>query len=122
MGVALVRIVLVLAALGISGVIAFMVATRIREMAVRIALGATRTRVVGLMLYDVVKLVVPGVIFGLLVSVALIHMSSSLALGVVEPLAYLVAVAIAVFVALLAGLPSARRAASVEPMVAMRSE
>jgi ABC-type antimicrobial peptide transport system permease subunit len=66
-------IVLVLASLGILGVIAFMVATRTREIAVRMALGATRPRVLGLMLSDVVKLVTPGVAVGLLVGAVLIR-------------------------------------------------
>jgi putative ABC transport system permease protein len=99
-----------------------MAATRKREIAVRIALGASRSRVLGLMLSDVVKLVMPGVAVGLLVAVVLVRTFVWTPLGVVEPLVYLAAAAIATFVALLAGLPSARKAASVDPMVAMRSE
>jgi putative ABC transport system permease protein len=125
-------IVLVLASLGILGVIAFMVATRTREIAVRMALGATRPRVLGLMLSDVVKLVTPGVAVGLLVGAVLIRTMNnvmgtpltvgSTPLGAVEPLIYMAAASVAVVVALLAGLPAARRAASVQPMIAMRSE
>jgi predicted permease len=125
-------IVLVLAALGVFGVIGFMVATRTREIAVRMALGASRLRVVGLLLSDVVKLVLPGVAGGLLISAVLIRTMNTVAetpirvgqtpLGVAEPLVYVVAAAIAIFVALLASLPAARCAASVQPMVAMRSE
>ena len=109
-----------------------MVATRTRELAVRMALGATRLRVFGLTLWDVVKLVIPGVAGGLLVAAVLIRtmedvMGTPLTLGptplgVMEPVIYSVASAIAVAVALLAGLPAARRATSVQPMVAMRSE
>jgi ABC-type antimicrobial peptide transport system permease subunit len=99
-----------------------MAATRTREIALRIALGASRLRVVGLMLSDVVKLVMPGVAGGLLVAAALVRGFLSIPLGVVEPLAYIAGAAIAVVAAVLAGLPSARRAASVQPMVAMRSE
>jgi predicted permease len=115
-------VVLVLAALGISGVIGFMVATRTREIAVRIALGASRLRVVRLILSDVVKLIVPGLAAGLLIAAVLVRGFLPIPAGTLEPLAYLVAVAIAVGVALVAGLPSARRASSVQPMVAMRSE
>jgi predicted permease len=125
-------IVLVLASLGVLGVIAFMVATRTREIAVRMALGASRPRVVGLMLFDVVKLVAPGVAVGLLVGAVLIRTMSevmgtpltlgSTPLGAVEPLIYVGAASVAVVVALLAGLPAARRAASVQPLIAMRSE
>ena len=125
-------LVLVLAALGIVGVVGFMVATRTRELAVRMALGSTRLRVFGLMLSDIVKLVIPGVAGGLLLAAVLIRtmedvMGTPLTLGptplgVMEPLIYAVASAIAVSVALLAGLPAARRATSVQPMVAIRSE
>lgn len=125
-------IVLALASLGVLGVIAFMVATRTREIAVRMALGATRSRVLGLMLFDVVKLVTPGVAVGLLAGAVLIRTVNSIMgtpltvgstpLGAVEPLIYVAAASVAVVAALLAGLPAARRAASVQPMVAMRSE
>src|SRR6185369_8403279 len=115
-------VVLILAALGVSGVVGFMAATRTREIAVRMALGASRWQVAKLMLFDVVKLVVPGVVTGVLVSAILVRGFVATPLSVVEPVVYLVATAIAVAVALVAGLPSARRAASIQPMVAMRSE
>ena len=125
-------VVLVLAALGIVGVVGFMVATRTREIAVRMALGSTRLRVFGLMLSDIVKLVIPGVAGGLLLAAVLIRtmedvMGTPLTLGptplgVMEPLIYGLASTIAVTVALLAGLPAARRATAVQPMVAIRSE
>jgi predicted permease len=125
-------IVLVLAALGIVGVVGFMVATRQREFAVRMALGATRPRVFGLMLSDVVKLVIPGIAGGLAIAAVLIRtmgdvMGTPLTvgptpLGVMEPVIYAIASVIAVSVALLAGLPSARRATTVHPMVVLRSE
>jgi ABC-type antimicrobial peptide transport system permease subunit len=125
-------LVLVLAALGVLGVVGFMVATRTREFAVRMALGSTRRRVFGLMLSDTVKLVIPGVAGGLVVAAVLIRtmqdvMGTPLTvgptpLGVMEPVIYLGASAIAVAVALLAGVPAARRATSIEPMAAIRSE
>jgi hypothetical protein len=115
-------VVLVLAALGVSGVIGFMVATRTREMALRIALGATRPRVLGLMLHDVVKLVMPGVALGLLITPFVVRAFIWSAFVIATPWVYVAAVTVAVSVALLAGLPSARRAAAVEPMVAIRSE
>jgi predicted permease len=125
-------VVLLLAALGIVGVVGFMVATRTREIAVRMALGATRPRVFGLVLSDVVKLVIPGVAGGLMLGAVLVRtmeqvMGTPLTLGPtppggMEPLIYAVASAVAFSVALLAGLPAARRATSVQPMVAMRSE
>ena len=125
-------LVLVLAALGILGVVGFMVATRTREFAVRMALGSTRRRVFGLMLSDTAKLAAPGVAGGLLVAAVLIRtmqdvMGTPLTvgptpLGVMEPVIYAGASMIAVAVALLAGVPAARRATSIEPMAAIRSE
>ena len=124
--------VLVLAALGIIGVVAFMVTTRTRELALRMALGATRLRVFRMMLTDVVRLVIPGVIGGLMLGAILIRtmqdvMGTPLTvgttpLGFMEPVIYAAASGIAISVALLAGIPAARRATSVQPMVAIRSE
>jgi predicted permease len=117
-------VALTLAALGIYGVIGFMVAMRKREIAVRLALGATRERVLGTILTDVVKLVAPGVALGVVGASVWVRNSylSFYSLGGVEPLVYTVGAAIAICVAVLAGLGTARRAARVEPVVAMRSE
>ena len=117
-------VILMLAALGIYGVVGLMVATRTREIAVRVALGASRRRVLGMILFDVVKLVMPGVAVGLVITAALVRLNGEnmgIPLSNVEPLAYVVGAAIAVLVAVLASLAPARRAASVQPMVAMRS-
>ena len=125
-------IVLILAALGIVGVVGFMVATRTREIAVRMALGSTRLRVFRLMLSGIVRLAIPGVAGGLLLGSILIRTMEdvmgtpltvgSTPLGAMEPVIYTGAALIAVTFALLAGLPAARRATTVQPMVAMRSE
>jgi ABC-type antimicrobial peptide transport system permease subunit len=125
-------LVLVLAALGIVGVVGFMVATRTREIAVRMALGSTRLRVFSLMLSDIVKLVIPGVAGGLAIAAVLIRTMESVLgtpltlgpdpLGVMEPVIYAGASVLAIGAALLAGVPAARRATAVQPMVAMRAE
>ena len=101
-----------------------MVATRTREIAVRAALGASRRTVLGMILFDVVKLVMPGVVLGLLITVAIVRLNSDnlgIRLSNAEPLAYVAGAVIAVLVAVLASIAPARRAASVQPMVAMRS-
>jgi hypothetical protein len=117
-------VALVLAGLGVYGVIAFMVATRTREIGVRVALGASRARVLRDVLGDALKLVVPGIGVGLLLAVLWVRVAdpSWYPLGGVEPLVYSLAAATALVVAVLAGVPSARRAAAVQPMVAIRSE
>ena len=117
-------VVLTLAALGVYGVVGLMVATRTREIAVRVALGASRRRVLVMILFDVVKLVLPGVAVGLVITAALVRLNGDkmgIPLSNAEPLAYVVGAAIAIFVAVVASLAPARRAASVQPMVAMRS-
>lgn len=125
-------LVLVLAALGIVGVVGFMVATRTREFAVRMALGSTRFRVFGLLLKDVVRLVTPGVIGGLALAAVLIRTMESVLgtpltlgpdpLGVMEAVIYAGAAALAIGASILAGIPAARRATSVPPLVALRAE
>jgi hypothetical protein len=117
-------VILMLAALGVYGVVGLTVATRTREMAVRAALGATRRRLLMMILFDVVKLATPGVIVGMILTVAFMRLNSQnmgIPLSQVESLSYIVGAAIAVLVAVLASLGPARRAASTPPMIAMRS-
>jgi len=117
-------VILMLAALGIYGVVGLMVATRTREIAVRVALGASRRRVLGMIVFDVVKLAMPGVAIGLVLTAVLLRVNGEnmgIPLSNLEPLAYVAGAAIALLVAVLASLAPARRAASVQPMVAMRS-
>jgi ABC-type antimicrobial peptide transport system permease subunit len=112
---------LLLAALGIYGVVGLMVTTRTRELAVRVTLGASRGRVIGMILFDVVKLVAPGVAIGIVVTLGLVRLDGGVRISTVEPLAYVAGAAIAMLAAIAASLAPARRAASVQPMVAMRS-
>jgi len=117
-------VILILSALGIYGVVGLMVAARTREIAVRVALGASPRRVIGMILFDVVKLATPGVAVGLVLTSALVRLNSEnmgIQLSSVESLAYVAGAAVAILVAVLASLVPARRAASVQPMVAMRS-
>lgn len=88
------------------------------------ALGASRMRVLREVLGDALKLVVPGIAVGLVLAVLWVRLldPSWYPLGGVEPLVYSFAAAIAFLVAVLAGIPSARRAAAVQPMAAIRAE
>ncbi len=124
LAIAVAAVALILSALGIYGVVAFMVAARTREMGVRIALGATRRHVVNTVLIDTCKLTVPGLMVGLLLAIISVRQTGLCwySLGAVEPVAYALAVAAALAVALLASLPSAYHAAAVDPMEAIRSE
>jgi hypothetical protein len=117
-------VLLTLAALGVYGVVGFMVATRQREIGVRIALGASRARVLGAVTTDAMRLVVPGAAIGLLGGIYWIRVADPAwyALGGAEPLVYATAIVVVLGVAALAGLPSARRAATVDPLRAIRAE
>ena len=117
-------VALVLSALGIYGVVAFMVTARTREMGVRIALGASRRQVIQAVLIDTCKLTVPGLVVGLLLAISAVRETNLFwyQFGAVEPLAYTLAIGAALAVALLASLPSAYRAAAVEPLDAIRAE
>lgn len=118
-------VILLLSALGIYGVVGLMVATRTREIAVRVALGASRRRVIAMILLDVVRLVTPGIAIGVILTVALMRVNSEnmgIRLSDVEYLAYVLGAAVAALVAVLAGVAPARRAASIQPMLAMRSQ
>jgi ABC-type antimicrobial peptide transport system permease subunit len=119
-------VALILTALGVFGVVGFLVASRTREIGVRIALGASRSRVLTMVLLDTVRLVSPGIILGLVLALVAVKSDafelSVYELGIVEPLTYTFAAAVTVVVALLSGLSPARRAARVEPLVAMRTE
>ncbi|MBY0495507.1 MAG: ABC transporter permease [Cyanobacteria bacterium] len=125
-------LVLVLATLGVVGVIGFMVATRTKEFAIRMALGSSRLAVFRMTLFGIIKLVVPGVFGGLTLAAVLIRTMKDVLgtpltlgpdpLGVREPLIYAGASAIAIVASMLAGIPAARRATRVAPMVAIKAE
>jgi ABC-type antimicrobial peptide transport system permease subunit len=113
-----------LAVLGIYSVIAFSAALRTHEMAIRLALGSQRSSVVGLILASGAKLGLAGCVIGAIAAVFATRLLRSL-LFQVDPLdpIVLVLAAVSIFaLALLASVIPAHRAASVEPMQALRME
>src|SRR5882724_8457406 len=113
-----------LAALGIYSVIAFSAALRAQEMAIRIALGSQRSGILSLVFVSAAKLAIAGCALGLLGAAAASRLMQSLLFGV-SPFDPLVLALAAVFVLLLAMAASflpAQRAASVEPMKALRAD
>jgi predicted permease len=115
---------LFLAAIGLYGVVAFVVAARRRELAVRIALGAERRDVIRFVLADAARPVIVGAVVGLALSFALSRLLSSLLFGLSPTdLATFAGVPVLLgLVALLAVLVPARRAAAINPAAALRSD
>jgi putative ABC transport system permease protein len=117
-------IALLLAAAGLYGVIAYLVAQRTREIGIRVALGAQNSDVLRLMMRHGASLTAAGIVVGLLGSVALTRLLESLLFGVSarDPLTFAAVAALLGAVALLATWVPARRATRVDPMIALRSE
>jgi ABC-type antimicrobial peptide transport system permease subunit len=117
-------VALVLAAIGIYGVISYTVAQRSRELGIRIALGASRGRVIGNVLRDAMTLAVIGVGLGVAAAVGVTRFISSMLFGVAAvDIMTFASVALALTgVAVVASWWPARRAAAVDPLIAMRSE
>lgn len=115
---------LVLAALGIYGVISYSVSQRTRELGIRIALGATHERVVRLVLSQGIVLTTGGVVIGLLGAYWLTGLIAALLFGVTkaDPTTFVSVAAILLAVAWLSSYLPARRAARVDPVIAMRAE
>lgn len=115
---------LALSVVGIYGVHAYSVARRTREIGIRVALGAAPGAVQRMMLREGLVLTLTGTAFGLLLSLALGRVISNLLYEVspVDPLAFSLAPVVLATAALLAAWLPARRAARVDPMVALRAE
>ena len=117
-------VALLLAALGVYGVLAFSVAQRTSEFGIRLALGATPGNIASLVLRQGSVLVLIGVAAGLAGYLALSQIVAQLLYGVTatDPLTLAIAPLILAVVALAACLQPARRATQVDPMVALRAE
>jgi putative ABC transport system permease protein len=115
---------LVLTAVGLYGVLAFLVSLRRREIGIRIALGATQNRVLGGVVGQGLRLVALGVVIGVIVAAGATRWIATQLYGVGahDPLVFVAVPAVLLGVAALASSIPARRAARVDPQIALRSE
>jgi predicted permease len=115
---------LVLACVGLYGVTSYFVARRTSEIGVRMALGATRSSVVSMVLHGVLVQIAFGLALGIPAALFAGHLMASQLYGVgaYDPLALAAATATLALCAAIAGFIPARRAASIEPMQALRTE
>ena len=117
-------VALLIAAIGIYAVLTYSVSQRTREIGIRMAMGATPRRVLKLIVSEGMRVVLLGLVIGLAGGLALGRTMESLVygVGVRDPKIYLVVAAILATVALAACFIPARRAAVVDPLVALREE
>ncbi|HMC67095.1 MAG TPA: ABC transporter permease, partial [Gemmataceae bacterium] len=115
-------IALLMAALGLYGVIAYTVTQRTQEIGIRMALGAQRQQVMGLVLGQALRLSAAGVLAGLVVASVLARLVSSqlFEVSAFDPVTFAIMALGLMAVALLASYGPARRATRVDPMVALR--
>jgi ABC-type antimicrobial peptide transport system permease subunit len=115
---------LLLAGIGLFGVLAFGVAQRTREIGVRVALGAARAEVLGMVVKQGMALVAIGLVIGLAGSLAATRLLQSLLYetDVYDPVTFAIVPVLLALVSLAACYVPARRAAVVDPMVTLRSE
>lgn len=113
-----------LSALGIYSVLAYLVSRRTHEIGVRLALGARSSHVFSMILSEGIRMTLSGVIIGLLAAWALTRLMASLLFGVrpTDPITFTAVALVLTAIALVACFVPARRAAQVDPIVALRFE
>jgi len=115
---------LLLASVGLFGVMSYFVARRTSEIGIRMALGATRSSVLSMVMRSAMSQILLGLALGVPAAMAAGHLMAHLLYGIsgYDPIAFVGATAVLGVCAMLAGFLPARRAASVDPMRALRTE
>jgi len=117
-------VAVVLAAVGVYGVVAFSIERRTQEIGIRMALGAQRGDIFRLVVGEVARMAAIGVVIGIAISLAITRLMSTLLFGIsaTDPLTFVGVAVLLSVVALVASYIPARRATRVDPMVALRYE
>ena len=115
---------LLLASVGIYGVLSYLVGGRTQEIGVRMALGAQRFDVLRMILGDGARMTLLGIGIGVVIALALTRLMSGMLFGVssTDPFTFVIVAALLCTIALLACYVPARKAMRVDPMVALRYE
>jgi len=115
---------LIVACLGIFGILAFQVSRRVNEIGVRMALGAARRDILTLVLREAALLLAPGCLIGALAALGLARFAASFLFGITptDPMAFAIAALGLALSTFAAGYLPARRAARIDPMVALRCD
>jgi ABC-type antimicrobial peptide transport system permease subunit len=115
---------LMLASIGIYGVLSYLVGQRTPEIGVRMALGAQRLDVLRMVLQDGARLTLVGVVIGVAAALGLTQLMASMLFGIkpTDPITFIAVAALLCGIALFSCYLPARRAAKVDPMVALRYE
>jgi ABC-type antimicrobial peptide transport system permease subunit len=115
---------LLLASMGIYGTVSYIVVLRTREVGIRMAVGAQKSNILGLILRESVRPVLAGLLVGMVLAVGASYLLRGVLYGLntVDGIAYPGVSLLFLAIALLAAYPPSRRALSVDPMVALRYE
>ena len=115
---------LILAIIGVYGVVSYLATQRTHEIGIRLALGARPGQILGMIFRQGVRIVVPGTVIGVLAAFAIARLMGSFLVGVTttDPLTFVGVSVLLTLVALAASYIPARRATKVDPIVALRHE
>ena len=120
----LAALAVILTSVGLFAVLSFLVRERTRELGIRMAVGASRGKVMNLVLGQSLKMTTLGIAFGWLISLLIAHLLTSSMYGIRpnDPVTFIVVAALVAAISVLAAFVPAQRASRIEPLAALREE